>query len=70
MDTMDTYVDVLVTSLKKKVQVLEKLDQVVLKQEKELKLPNPSLDELDTLQEQKGELIAEMELNYREVFLF
>lgn len=61
MDTMDTYVDVLVTSLKKKVQVLEKLDWVVLKQEKELKLPNPGLDELDTLQEQKGELIVEME---------
>lgn len=61
MNTMDTYVDVLLTSLKKKEQVLEKLDRVVTKQETELKSSKPGLDELDVLEQQKGELIVEME---------
>lgn len=58
---MDTYVDVLLTSLKKKAQVLEKLDRVVAKQEKALKNSKPDIDELDELQQQEGDLIAEME---------
>lgn len=61
MDTMDTYVDVLLTSLKKKKHVLEKLDQVVDKQGQALKTNPIDIDDLDELQKQKGDLIAEIE---------
>lgn len=61
VNTMDTYVDVLLTSLKKKEQVLKKIDRVVAKEEKTLKLPKINMDDLDELQQQKGDLIAEME---------
>lgn len=61
MNTMDTYVDVLLTSLKKKEQVLGKLDRVVEKEDKALKNPDASVDELNELEQQKGDLLAEME---------
>lgn len=61
MNTMDTYIDVLLTSLKKKKNVLEKLDRVVINQEQALKLPKVNIDDLDELQKQKGDLIAEIE---------
>lgn len=61
MNTMDTYIDVLLTSLKKKKHVLEKLDRVVTKQEQTLKLPKSNMEDLDELQEQKADLIAEIE---------
>ena len=61
MNTMDTYVDVLLTSLKKKEQVLIKLDRVVEKEEKALKNPDATVDELNELQQQKEDLLAEME---------
>ena len=61
VNTMDTYVDVLLTSLKKKKNVLEKLDNVVTKQEQALKIPKSDMEELDELQQQKGDLIAEIE---------
>ena len=61
MNTMDTYIDVLLTSLKKKKNVLEKLDRVVINQEQAVKLPKVNIDDLDELQKQKGDLIAEIE---------
>lgn len=61
MNTMDTYIDVLLTSLKKKKSVLEKLDRVETKQEQTLKLSKVDIDDLDELQRQKGDLIAEID---------
>lgn len=61
MNTMDTYIDVLLTSLKKKEQSLEKLDRVVEKENDVLKRTDASVDELDELQQQKGDLLAEIE---------
>lgn len=61
VDIMDTYIDVLLTSLKKKKNVLEKLDRVIVNQEQVLKLPKVNIDDLDELQKQKGDLIAEIE---------
>lgn len=61
MSTMDTYIDVLLTSLKKKEQVLGKLDRVVEKEDIALKNKDASIDELNELQQQKEDLLAEME---------
>lgn len=61
MSTMDTYIDVLLTSLKKKEQVLGKLDRVVEKEDTALKNKDASIDELNELQQQKEDLLAEME---------
>ena len=61
MNTMDTYIDVLLTSLKKKEQVLDRLDRVVEKEDIALKSADASIDELNELQQQKGDLLAEME---------
>lgn len=61
MNTMDTYVDVLLASLKKKEQVLIKLDRTVEKEEKTLKNADAGVDELNELQQQKEDLLAEME---------
>lgn len=61
MNTMDTYIDVLLTSLKKKEQVLGKLDRVVEKEYSALKNTEASIDELNELQQQKEDLLAEME---------
>ena len=61
MNTMDTYVDVLLTSLKKKEQVLGKLNRIVEKEDKTLKKADAGIDELNEIEEQKGELLAEME---------
>lgn len=58
---MDAYVDALLTSLKKKKNVLEMLDRVVVKQGQVLKLSKVEIEDLDELQRQKGELIAEIE---------
>lgn len=61
MNTMDTYVDVLLTSLKKKEQVLERLDRIVEKEDHALKNADAGIDELNELEQQKGDLLAEME---------
>lgn len=61
MNTMDTYIDVLLTSLKKKEQVLGKLDRVVEKEDIALKDADASIDELNELQQQKEDLLAEIE---------
>ena len=61
MSTMDTYIDVLLTSLKKKEQVLGKLDRVVEKEDIALKDADASIDELNELQQQKEDLLAEIE---------
>lgn len=61
MNTMDTYIDVLLTSLKKKEQVLGRLDRVVEKEDIALKSADASIDELNELQQQKGDLLEEME---------
>lgn len=58
---MNTYIDVLLTSLKKKRNVLEKLYRVVTEQAQTLKLTKVDIEDLDELQRQKGDLIAEME---------
>ena len=60
-DNTDTYVDILVTSLRKKVVLLEKVEKVITEQEKELKLPNPDIDHLDEIQKQIEELVIELE---------
>lgn len=60
-DNTDAYVDILVTSLRKKVILLEKIEKVITEQEKELKLPNPDIDRLDEIQKQIEELIIEVE---------
>ena len=54
MNTMDTYIDVLLTSLKKKEQSLEKLDRVVEKENDVLKRTDASIDELNDLQKSKN----------------
>ena len=60
-DNTDTYVDILVTTLRKKVVLLEKVEKVITEQENELKLPNPDIDHLDEIQKQIEELVIELE---------
>lgn len=61
MDVKETYVDVLITSLKKKISILEKLEKVVMEQERILKDPKVSLEELDEKDKDKSELLQELE---------
>ena len=49
MEHTDAYVDILVTSLRKKVTLLEKIENVITEQERELKKPNPDIDRLDEI---------------------
>jgi DNA repair ATPase RecN len=61
MDHTDAYVDILVTSLRKKVTLLEKIEKVITDQERELKKPDPDIDHLDEIEKQIGELLQEVE---------
>lgn len=61
MDTKETYVDVLITSLKKKISILEKLEKVVMEQERLLRNSQVSMDELDENDKEKGTLLQELE---------
>ena len=61
MDTKETYVDILVTSLKKKITILKEIEVVVMEQEKILKNHNVDIGELDRNDEEKGELLQKLE---------
>lgn len=61
MEHTDAYVDILVTSLRKKITLLEKIENVITEQERELKKPNPDIDRLDEIEKQIGELLQEVE---------
>ena len=61
MEHTDAYVDILVTSLRKKVTLLEKIENVITEQERELKKPDPDIDRLDEIEKQIGELLQEVE---------
>lgn len=68
---MDTYIDVLLTSLKEKEQVLIKLDHIVNKENEIIKDPQADIDEIEELQQQKGDLLAEieqLELGFEKVY--
>lgn len=60
MNTNGIYVDVLLTSLRKKVSILEQLETVVMDQERALKNKNVDIEELDQLDIKKGELLEEL----------
>lgn len=61
MNHTDAYVDILVTSLRKKVLLLEKIENVITEQERELKKTSPDIDHLDEIEKQIGELLQEVE---------
>lgn len=61
MAEKQTYVDILLLSLKKKKTILEKLEKVVMEQERILRNTNVKLEELDENDKKKGELLQELE---------
>ncbi|MCI8408567.1 MAG: hypothetical protein HFJ09_04755 [Lachnospiraceae bacterium] len=61
MDAKENYVDVLIISLKKKISILEKLETVVMEQERILRESQVSLEELDENDKEKGRLLQELE---------
>ena len=61
MDAKENYIDILLISLKKKISILEKLDIVVMDQERILRESQVSLEELDENDKQKGSLLQELE---------
>lgn len=61
MNEKETYVDILLLSLKKKTSILEKLEVVVMEQEKLLRNPKVQFDQLDENDKQKEELLQELE---------
>lgn len=60
-ESVSTYVDVMITSLKKKVILLEKIENTVLEQEKELQKPKPDLDVLNDIEDRLAEYVVELE---------
>lgn len=71
MNTMETYIDVLLTSLKKKEEALKKLDRVVEKENDILKSADAGIEELNELQQQKEDLLAEideLEIGFEKVY--
>ena len=62
MTEYGTYINVLVTSLRKKFSLLEEIMKLISQEEKILKKPEVSLEELEALQNQKGELLESLEL--------
>ena len=61
MDKNGTYVDVLVTSLRKKIDILEKLDIVIEEQEQILKKPKIEIEQVDENHRKKEKLLDELE---------
>ncbi len=61
MDEKETYVDILITSLKKKISILERLEKVVMDQERILRNSQTSLEDLDENDKEKGKLLGELE---------
>lgn len=61
MEENSLYVNVLVTSLKKKVSILEDMDKNVKELEKLLKNPDTSVDQVDKIHKEQGTLLKELE---------
>lgn len=61
MEEKSTYVDILIMSLKKKISILEKIEDIVFKEEELLKKKDVSLDEVEALQEEKEDELEELE---------
>lgn len=61
MNKNETYVDVLVTSLRKKIDILEKLDIVIEEQEQILKKPKIEIEQVDENHRKKEKLLDELE---------
>lgn len=61
MNKNGTYVDVLVTSLRKKIDILEKLDIVIEEQEQILKKPKIEIEQVDENHRKKEKLLDELE---------
>ena len=71
MSKNETYVDVLVTSLRKKIEILEKLDVIIEEQEQLLKKTKVEIDEVDENHKQKENLLDELEkadIGFEKVF--
>lgn len=62
MGEYGTYINVLVTSLRKKHSLLEEIMKLISEEEKILKTPDISLDEIEVLQKEKGQLLESLEL--------
>lgn len=61
MNKNETYVDVLITSLRKKIDILEKLDVVIEEQEQILKKPKIEIEQVDENHKKKEKLLDELE---------
>ena len=57
----ETYIDIMLQSLKKKCQVLEKIMELNEQQKRVLESPNGSADEFDAIVEDKSALIDQLE---------
>lgn len=61
MEQNATYVNVLVTALKKKLSILEKMEQSILEQERILKQKKISIDEVNENEKEQEELLIELD---------